>query len=217
MNLIPAKTPYLVKKLFPNYIWDIKEESKVLYLTFDDGPTPDITDWTLDLLQKYDAKSTFFCIGNNVEKHPDIFRRIRREGHSIGNHTFNHPRGWNTETDKYITEVKQTQISIDSRIDSHDSQTKNLFRPPYGQITNKQSNVLHDLGYKIIMWDVLAFDWMDTISNETCYQNVVSKAESGSIVVFHDSVKASKRMQYALPKVLDYFSNKGFEFKRILE
>lgn len=240
MNLIPAKTPSLIKRIFHNYIWDIPTKEKVLYLTFDDGPTPIITEWTLDILNLYNAKATFFCIGSNIESHPDTFRRIEVEGHRIGNHTFNHPRGWKTKTETYISEVQQTQESIDSRIQdskfkvqgsefknsqqtelqkskiiNRQSLTPNLFRPPYGQITSSQGETLRNLGYKIIMWDVLAFDWMDAIPVERCLKNVISKATAGSIIVFHDSVKASVNMQYALPKVLDYFSEKGFEFRRI--
>ncbi len=215
MNLIPVKTPFIVKKLFPNYIWNIPTTEKILYLTFDDGPTPDITEWTLDVLKKHNAKATFFCIGNNIIKHPDIFYKIMDEGHSIGNHTFHHPRGWKTKTEAYVDEVIRTQECIHSKSDNHQSTLAKLFRPPYGQITTRQGKTLRDFGYKIIMWDVLAFDWKDSVPNEKCYQNIISKATAGSIIVFHDSVKASERMQYALPKVLEYFSVKGFEFKRI--
>lgn len=217
LNLIPAKTPFLLKKLYPNCIWDIPSKEKVLYLTFDDGPTPDITDWTLDVLKQYNAKATFFCIGNNIEKHPEIFKRIDKEGHSIGNHTFNHPKGWKLQTEVYLKEVERTQQLIDSKTTNQKSHINNLFRPPYGQITFKQARALRKLNYQIIMWDVLSFDWKDTISDEKCLQNVVANAKSGSIIVFHDSIKASKRLQYALPKVLKYFTEKGFVFKRILE
>lgn len=217
LNLIPAKTPFLLKKLYPNCIWDIPSKEKVLYLTFDDGPTPDITDWTLDVLKQYNAKATFFCIGNNIEKHPEVFRRIDKEGHSIGNHTFNHPKGWKLQTEVYLNEIERTQRLIDSKTTNQKSHINNLFRPPYGQITFKQARALRKLNYQIIMWDVLSFDWKDTISDETCLQNVVANAKSGSIIVFHDSIKASKRLQYALPKVLDHFTEKGFVFKRILE
>ena len=217
LNLIPAKTPFLLKKLYPNCIWDIPSKEKVLYLTFDDGPTPDITDWTLDVLKQYNAKATFFCIGNNIEKHPEIFKRIDKEGHSIGNHTFNHPKGWKLQTEVYLNEIERTQRLIDSKTTNQKSHINNLFRPPYGQITFKQARALRKLDYQIIMWDVLAFDWKDTISDEKCLKNVVANAKSGSIIVFHDSIKASKRLQYALPKVLKYFTEKGFVFKRILE
>ncbi len=202
-----------MKWLFPHYIWDFDTKEHVLYLTFDDGPTPIITDWTLDLLKQYNAKATFFCIGNNIERHPEIFNRLKEEGHGIGNHTYNHPSGWKTRSDSYLSEVIKTQ----SCIENDAVMGPKLFRPPYGQITNSQGKTLRNLGYRIIMWDVLAFDWMDTISKETCYRNVITKATKGSIIVFHDSVKASKNMQYALPKVLKYFSEKGFEFRRIPE
>lgn len=198
-----------------------------MYLTFDDGPTPTITDWTLDVLNEYNAKATFFCIGNNIVKHPDIFRRIEKEGHAIGNHTFDHPRGWYTKDEDYINDVEKTQqvINSESRIQSEKSpenvslitHNSKLFRPPYGQIKPSQGKKLLQLGYKIIMWDILAFDWMDNISKEECAKNVIANATSGSIIVFHDSMKASDRMRYALPKVLKYFSEKGFEFRRIPE
>ena len=210
MNFIPVKSPWIFKRLFPNYVWDIPTNDKVLYLTFDDGPTPKITDWTLDVLKEYNAKATFFCIGNNIEKHPVIFERIATEGHAIGNHTFNHPKGWKTPIEAYLNEVSKTQRLMDSK-------SQKLFRPPYGQITKSQGRSLIAEGYKIIMWDVLAFDWKDSISKEQCYQNVITKATPGSIIVFHDSIKASERMQFALPKVLDYFSEKGYEFRRIPE
>lgn len=217
MKLIPVKTPFIVKKIFQNYVWDIKTDEKVLYLTFDDGPTPDITDWTLNELKRHQAKATFFCIGNNIEKHPAIFKRIEEEGHAIGNHTFNHVKGWQTNTVDYIAEVLKTQASIDSKIAPQQSKIANLFRPPYGQITKKQGQELRELGYKIIMWDVLGFDWEDDITSEQCYQNISLNANSGSIIVLHDSLKASKHLHYALPKVLDFFSEKGFEFRRIPE
>ncbi len=213
--MLPVKTPSVLKKLFPNYIWDIPTIEKVLYLTFDDGPTPKITDWTLDVLKQFDAKATFFCIGNNIEKHPEIFRRVENEGHAIGNHTFNHPSGWKTKKDDYINEVLRTEKVIENSILDSEFSNHKLFRPPYGQITSKQGRSLLGLGYKIVMWDIIAFDWNDSLPKQKCYQNVIFKATSGSIIVFHDSIKASKNMQYALPKVLKYFSEKGFEFRRI--
>lgn len=203
--------------MFPNYVWDMNTVEKVLYLTFDDGPTPDITDWTLNTLNQYGAKATFFCIGNNIEKHPSIFKNIQDEGHTVGNHTYNHVKGWKTKTEAYIDEVLKTQKIIDSTFGNQQSGMLKLFRPPYGQITTEQGKTLRNLGYKIIMWDVLAFDWEDSISSEQCYQNLISNATAGSIIVLHDSVKASKHLHYALPRVLDFFSEKGFEFRRIPE
>lgn len=207
MRLTPIKTPKAVSSLFPNYVWNIKSNDKVIYLTFDDGPTPEITDWTLDILKKYNAKATFFCIGNNVEKHPAIFKRIISEQHGIGNHTHNHIKGWKTKTDAYIENTEKASKYITSK----------LFRPPYGQIRPKQGKALIQLNYKIIMWSVLSFDWEKSVSKEECYQNIINNTTSGDIIVFHDSVKAAKNMQFALPKVLEYYSEKGYTFKRIPE
>ncbi|GAA3646048.1 polysaccharide deacetylase family protein [Flavivirga jejuensis] len=222
MTLIPIKTPLLVKKIFPNYVWDIPTTDKVIYLTFDDGPTPEITNWTLNTLKEYNAKATFFCIGNNIKKHPDIFQNILDDGHSIGNHTYNHVKGWRTKSEDYLKNVEETQRIINdqisnsnSKIVNHQSSVVNLFRPPHGQITPKQGRKLITLGYKIIMWDVLSFDWQNNVSKETCLNNVTSKATNGSIIVFHDSVKASKNMLYTLPKTLEFFSKKGYTFKAI--
>jgi len=198
--------------MFPNYVWDVATTQKELYLTFDDGPTPDITTWTLDILKTHNAKATFFCIGDNIEKHPDLFQNIIDDGHCIGNHTQHHIKGWKTSNSDYLTEVKTTQSVIDKYL-THN--TSKLFRPPYGQIKPKQGKQLINLGYRIIMWDVLSFDWDHTISEEKCLENVISKSKPGSIIVFHDSIKASKRMKYALPKVLEEFSTKGYAFKAL--
>jgi peptidoglycan/xylan/chitin deacetylase (PgdA/CDA1 family) len=216
MTLTPVKIPLVAKKMFPNYVWDIPTNDKVLYLTFDDGPTPEITNWTLHTLKEYNAKATFFCIGNNIEKHPEIFQNILNEGHAIGNHTNNHIKGWKTKTTDYAKNALEAQETIDKfRIQNSEFKVQNLFRPPYGQITPKQGKKLLELGYKTIMWDVLSFDWDKDVSKETCLKNVTSNATNGSIVVFHDSIKASKNMQYALPKVMAYYSDKGFSFKAL--
>lgn len=222
MKFAPVKTPLVVKKMFPNYVWDMATDEQIIYLTFDDGPTPEITECTLNTLEAFNAKATFFCIGNNVEKHPEIFQQILKNGHSIGNHTHNHMKGWKTSTDDYVANVVKAEqvLSSEFRVQSSEfrnqqSSINNLFRPPYGQLKNKQGKALRKLGYNIIMWDVIAFDWEAEISSEKCLNNVLTKTENGSIVVFHDSVKASKHLQYALPKVLQYFSEKGFVFRAI--
>jgi len=220
MNLTPAKTPKLIKNLFPNLVWELPSKEKIIYLTFDDGPTPEITDWTLNILKQYKAKATFFCIGKNVEKHPEVFNKIVSEDHAIGNHTYNHVKGWKTSSKDYIKNIVDAQNSINnqqSTINNRKSKIINLFRPPYGQIKPKQIKALSKLNYKIIMWSVLSVDWDKAISKEKCLENVINNTSSGSIVVFHDSKKASINMQYALPKVLDYFSKKGYVFKRIPE
>jgi peptidoglycan/xylan/chitin deacetylase (PgdA/CDA1 family) len=213
VNITPTKTPFVVKKLFPNYIWEIPTTDKNLYLTFDDGPTPNITDWVLQELKQFNAKATFFSIGKNVKEHPLLFNKILEDGHSIGNHTQNHIKGWKTKTKPYLENVFEAEKTIIEQLDG--SFKVNLFRPPYGQIKPKQGNKLIELGYKIVMWDVLSFDWDKTVSNQECFNHVISKSKDGSIIVFHDSVKASNNMKFALPKVLEYYTEKGYSFKAI--
>lgn len=208
MNFTPVTVPKVVKKMFPNYIWNIDSKEKTLYLTFDDGPTPEITDWVLECLKKYNAKATFFCIGKNIEQYPDIYQNIIKNGHAIGNHTFNHLKGWKTTVDSYLIDVIQTQ-------DILNIQNQKLFRPPYGRLKPKQAKLLIDKGFQIVMWSVLTVDWDKNVSEIQCYKNVVDNAISGDIVVFHDSVKASRNLQYTLPKVLEYYGNLGYNFKSI--
>lgn len=213
MKITPTKTPFVVKKLFPDYIWEISTNKKELFLTFDDGPTPDVTDWVLDELKLFNAKATFFCIGNNVRQHQQLFNRILKEGHSIGNHTFNHIKGWKTKTNKYLENVFEAEKTITENFNGFPK--SKLFRPPYGQIKPNQGKKLMELGYKIVMWDVLPFDWDKTVSNQECLDIVVSKSKNGSIIVFHDSVKASNNMKFTLPKVLEHFTEKGYSFRAI--
>jgi len=217
MNFTPITAPKVVKSLFPSLIWDIPTKSKDIYLTFDDGPTPEITNWTLQTLKHFNAKATFFCIGKNVEKHPDIFQNILNEGHAVGNHTFNHIKGWKTSTNSYLKDIALTQDRINAQCQKSEIRNQKLFRPPYGQITPKQIKKLQELGYKIVMWNVLSIDWDKTTTQETCLNNVINNSKAGSIVVMHDSVKASKNMRYILPKILEYYSKKGYFFKRIPE
>lgn len=215
MSLIPTKTPRIAKKMFPDYVWDVPNSQKVIYLTFDDGPTEKITHWILATLEQYQAKATFFCIGKNIEKHPDVFLHILNQGHAVGNHTHNHIKGWKTKTKDYLENTARAQKTIQSVLQKPGIKAPNLFRPPYGKIKSKQGKKLIEQGYQIIMWDVISFDWDARVLPETCLKNVTNKASHGSIVVFHDSLKASKNMQYALPKTLDYFSKKGFSFKAL--
>lgn len=215
MPFFPAKIPHFIKRIFPNYTWDISAKNKTLYLTFDDGPTPEITQWTLDTLNKYNAKATFFCIGNNVEKYPKIFYNVLKEGHSIGNHTQDHIVGWKTSTKEYINNTLQAETIINKELENTEIKL-NLFRAPFGKLKNSQGKALKKLGYKIIMWSVVAFDWEQKVSKEQCLKNVINNASiKNNIIVFHDSVKASRNLMFVLPKVLEHFSEKGYIFKAI--
>jgi peptidoglycan/xylan/chitin deacetylase (PgdA/CDA1 family) len=203
-----VKTNYFVKRIFPNYIWDIPNRENKVYLTFDDGPTPEITEWTLEQLKKYNAKATFFCIGNNIEKHPAIFQKVIDEEHAIGNHTFNHLKGWETTIEEYVENTRKCSLFIEKQEARSKKQEKKglLFRPPYGKIKPSQSRILRKLGYKIIMWDVLSRDFDKTITPEV---------ESGSIIVFHDSIKAEQNLRYVLPITLAFLKEKGFVCAKI--
>lgn len=207
-----TKTPWWLKGLYPRCVWNIPSTEQVLYLTFDDGPNATATPYVLDQLNKYQAKATFFCIGKNVVEHPEIYRRITDEGHRVGNHTFNHFNGWKVRDEDYLQNILQAGKFIDS----------NLFRPPYGKITRFQVKLLSGIknspsssNFRIIMWDVLSGDFDTTLSYEECAVNVVKNARAGSIIVFHDSDKAFPRMKDALPRVLEYFSKKGYVFDAI--
>lgn len=206
MNSFWIKTHWLVKKIFSNYIWDVSNTDKKVYLTFDDGPIPEVTEWVLSELKKHNAKATFFCIGDNVKKHPEVLKKVFADGHSVGNHTFNHLNGWKTATEDYI----ENSILCEKVLDDFDSKSKKLFRPPYGKIKPSQSKILRKLGYKIIMWDVISYDFDTTISKEQCLENVLKNVKTGSIIVFHDSKKAFANLEYVLPRTLQFLKEKGF-------
>ena len=206
-----VKTPWLLKKFYPFYIWSVPTKEKVLYLTFDDGPHPIATAFVLNELKKYNSKATFFCIGKNVLTHPDIYKQILDDGHAVGNHTQNHLHGWKTKSDIYLKDVAEAAKYIDSR----------LFRPPYGRIRSFQARnidrAMKSAETKIIMWSVLSGDFDNSITKEQCVQNVILNAKKGSIVVFHDSEKSFSRLEYALPATLKFFSEKGYRFEPISE
>jgi len=224
-----VKTPKFVQRMFPERVWTFQNSDlpavktrNTIYLTFDDGPIPEVTLWVLEELKKHHAKATFFCIGENIEKHPDLFRRIIAEGHSVGNHTFNHRNGWKTSTEEYIDNVLKAEEEImkwskveslmskdiinpispipnqPSTINHQPPTLSNLFRPPYGKLTSRQSQILRQKGYKIIMWDVLSGDFDASISEDSCFRNVSENVKPGSIVVFHDSLKAEENLRYVL-------------------
>jgi len=202
-----VKTPNLIKKLYPNRVWSMPAKRKQIFLTFDDGPDKEVTSFVLEELRKFEAKATFFCIGKNVRAEFEIYKQIIDERHRVGNHTFNHLNGWRTNDQVYLDDIFQAKKIIDS----------NIFRPPYGRITRFQSNAIagDKFQLKTIMWDVLSGDFDTSISGEDCYLNVVKNVSPGSIIVFHDSIKAKERLQYALPRVLKYFSERGFNFEGI--
>lgn len=208
MNFKWVKTNKVIKKVFNNLVWDITNSENKIYLTFDDGPIPSVTEWVLDLLKSEGIKATFFCIGDNIKKHPEIYKRILTEGHQIGNHTFNHLNGWKTKTNYYIENFKLCETEHSKLNPKHSF----LFRPPYGKIKPSQFKEIRQLGFKIIMWDVLSYDFDQNISEEKCLKNVISKTSQGSIIVFHDSLKAEKNLKYALPKAIQILKNKGFTF-----
>lgn len=203
------KTNLIIKKLFSGYVWDIPNAEKKIFLTFDDGPTPEITDWVLQLLKKYGATASFFSIGKNIDENPEIFKRIIEDGHSIGNHTHNHLNGWETPTTTYIENFNRCKLSI-SNIST--STTTRIFRPPYGKIKLKQAKYIKTKGYRIIMWDVLSADFDQKITKEKCLDNVISNMKSGSIIVFHDSVKAFENLKYVLPKTLEFIAENQFKY-----
>lgn len=236
MNLFLVKYPKILKWLYPARISRL-DAPKTLFLTFDDGPIPEITPWVLKELKKYQGKATFFCIGDNVKKHPDIFQQIISEGHQVGNHTFNHLNGWHTSKENYLENVNMAEAVMfeanfnekekKKRLKSKEAgnenresrkkkqETRKLFRPPYGKIKNSQAKALVKYGYEIVMWDILSGDFSKKISPEKCYTNVIKNSKEGSVIVFHDSLKASKNLKYVLPRILEYYSEKGFQFKSL--
>ena len=207
------KVPKIIKKIFYNQVWNIPNIENKIYLTFDDGPTPEVTEWILAILKKEDIKATFFCIGNNIEKYPELFKKIIEEGHSIGNHTFNHLKGWKTSTKKYLENVDLCDSIIQNS--SIDNLKSIIFRPPYGKIGLIQSILLRKKGFKIIMWDILSKDYDQSTTPKNCLINTITNTTSGSIIVFHDSLKARVNLEYTLPKAIKILKEKGFKFDMI--
>ena len=200
-----VKTPIWLRSFYPSCTWKIPSAEKVIYLSFDDGPHPEATPFVLAALKKFNAKASFFCIGKNVEAHPRIYQRILKEKHAVGNHTFNHMNGWKTNNLTYLNDINLAEQHIDSI----------LFRPPYGRINREQSKLILGADFKIIMWTVLSKDYNKKVLPQECLKNVIKNVDRGSIIVFHDSIKASKNMQYVLPRVLEHFTKKGFTFKAL--
>lgn len=220
------------KLLFPSLLWNVPVTKKTLYLTFDDGPVPEITPWVLSLLKEYNAKATFFCIGENVNKYPNIFDQVIAEGHRIGNHTYNHLYGWKYSTEEYVENVVLAEKIIQEHTNNFTEKTgarpskiqlkgnnllypKKLFRPPFGKITPGQIKQIKKLKYEIVMWEVISGDYDNSTRAEVCYKEVISQTKPGSIVVFHDSIKASANLKRILPQILEYYKTKGFVFEAL--
>jgi peptidoglycan/xylan/chitin deacetylase (PgdA/CDA1 family) len=200
MNLYSA--PFWIRALYPRgLIWRVPTRIREIYLTFDDGPVPDVTPVVLDILKKYNVKATFFCVGENVQKYPDVFNLIQKDGHAIGNHTYHHVKAWKTDFNVYLSEVEQCNRLVKS----------NLFRPPHGQISRKIARKLRK-DYRIIMWSALTGDYDKNLSGEQCLTKAIKNTRPGSIIVFHDSIKARDRIVYTLPLYIEYCLEHGFCF-----
>ncbi len=206
--MIPHRAPFILPLLYPSLEWRVATDEKELYLTFDDGPVSGPTDFVLEVLARQGVQATFFCIGDNVRKHPAIFGRVIAHGHTVGNHTMNHLNGWSNRTDAYL----ENTLAFDPVATAAGLEKRtNLFRPPYGRITRAQIRALSD--YRIIMWDVLSRDYNDRLPADRCLRNTIRVCRPGSIVVFHDSQKAWKNLEYSLPRVLDHFGGMGYRFR----
>ncbi len=206
MSLFLHKSNRLLRTVYPEFCWRVDADAPIVYLTFDDGPIPDVTEFVLETLDRYAAQATFFCIGDNVRKHRDVFYQVIEAGHLIGNHTFNHLNGWKSDDDDYLANIEQCsqQMGIET----------SLFRPPYGRITRRQAAQVLTT-HQIIMWDVLTGDFDRTLPPETVLRKTIQYTEPGSIVVFHDSLKAFPSMRYALPRMLRHFAERGYEFRAL--
>ena len=193
---------FLLRNLYPNALWRVKTNEKRVVLTFDDGPVSEVTPWVLDTLKKYDIKATFFMVGENIQKHPEVFKRVCQEGHKVGNHTFNHLKAWSVSRDKYFSNIRK----------SGDFVRTSLFRPPYGQLYPWYTKQLLNEFEKVVLWDVLSRDYDKSLSPEDVFRNVKQNVREGSIIVFHDSVKSFTNLKYALPATIEYLQGLDYKF-----
>jgi peptidoglycan/xylan/chitin deacetylase (PgdA/CDA1 family) len=200
-----VKTPRVIQKLFPSFHWNVEStEDPVIYFTFDDGPIPQLTPWVLEQLEAYNAKATFFCVGNNARRYPELMTQTIAAGHTVGNHTMHHLDGWKSDNVPYFHDVRHCAVQVKSE----------LFRPPYGRLKPSQAQFL-TRHYQVVMWDVLSGDFDPELTAEDCYQNVVRNARNGSIVVFHDSLKAEENVRNILPRLLAYYAALGYRFEAL--
>lgn len=202
----PLRTPWWLKLYCRHCLWDMPRNPGCVYLSFDDGPHPEVTPFVLDLLGEYNATATFFCIGRNVETEPAVFARIVAEGHAVGNHSYSHLNGWRSDDQIYLEDIRKAERVIGSK----------LFRPPYGRIRRSQLKRLREeTGLQPVMWSLLSGDFDTNISGQACARNVLGKMRTGDIIVFHDSVKAFDRLRYALPLVLEEIKQRGWVTEKL--
>ncbi|MBQ2607916.1 MAG: polysaccharide deacetylase family protein [Paludibacteraceae bacterium] len=196
------------------YPYGVFRTGRAVYLTFDDGPIPEVTPQVLEILARYDVKATFFMVGENIDKHPEVFRRVVEAGHTIGNHTYNHLKGWHTEYDEYMANVAKWEeaVRLNSKLEIRNSR---LFRPPYGKATLKQRRALHMLGYQVIFWDILTRDYNQKRTPEAMLAQIKRQTRPGSIINFHDSLKSNQRMLAVLPKAIEWLQQEGYELKAL--
>ena len=205
------RLPEFVRSLLPQLEWRKDTQEKIIYLTFDDGPIPEVTDFVLAQLAKYKAKGTFFCVGDNVQKHPEIAARVLAQGHRLGNHTFNHLKAWKTDTKQYLENVQKCRVALQPFLSENE---KPLFRPPYGQVSLSKIKQLQPQ-FRIIMWDLLTCDYDQALEPEICLAKSLELTRPGAIVVFHDSLKARRNLEYVLPRYLEFFHNQGYRFEAL--
>ena len=200
------KSPQVFKWIYPSLVWNLSTREKKIYLTFDDGPIPEVTPWVLDQLDAFQAKATFFCVGENIMRHQEILLDIINRGHNVGNHTYNHLNGWRTEKAVYLENVAKTDEILERL-----GHSNNLFRPPYGRLRSSQIRKLKSK--RIIMWDVLTGDFSQKLKPKDILEASITSTEPGSIVVFHDHEKAFENLRAVLPKYLAHFASQGYQFK----
>lgn len=194
----------LLRKIYPKAEWHYSRNEKNIYLSFDDGPIPVLTEWVLDELKNQNAKATFFCVGANILKHQTLFERIRNEGHLAGNHSMFHGKGFGMPSYDYVKDAETCRNLVEN----------SLFRPPYGQLKRGQYRLLLKKGFRIVMWDVISYDY-EKISPEQCLKIAINNTRNGSVIVFHDNLKAEQNIKYVLPRYIDHFKEKGFVFSTI--